>query len=64
MAGTRRVQTKHHEEPLLIRDDGGIMRIAPAPFLNHTDDELILLESLCGRVPPFTKDGTYPAKRY
>ena len=27
----------------------------PAKMINHTDDELILLESLTGRVPPFFK---------
>jgi hypothetical protein len=27
--------------------------IEPAPVINHTDEELILLESLVGRVPPF-----------
>jgi hypothetical protein len=64
MAGARRVTTKHHEEPLMLRDDGGIMKVEPGPFQNHTDDELILLESLCGREPPFMKDGTYPAKKY
>jgi hypothetical protein len=64
MAGARKVQTRHHEEPLMLRDDGGIMKVEPGPFQNHTDDELVLLESLCGRVPPFTKDGTYPAKKY
>jgi hypothetical protein len=61
---TRRVVTRHHEEPLVLREGGGIMRAEPGPFQNHTDEELILLESLCGRVPPFTKNGTYPAKRY
>jgi hypothetical protein len=64
MAGARRVTTKHHEQPLLLRDDGGAMRIEPGPFQNHSDAELILLESLCGREPPFTRDGTYPANKY
>jgi hypothetical protein len=64
MSGPRLVQTKHHEQPLLLRDDGGAMRIEPGPFQNHTDAELVLLESLCDRKPPFMKDGTYPANRY
>ena len=64
MANAKLVQTKHHEQPLMLRDDGGIMRIEPGPFQNHSDAELILLESLCGREPPFTKDGIYPANKY
>lgn len=64
MAGAKLVRTTHHEQPLLLRDDGGVMRVEPGPFQNHTDAELILLEALCGREPPFMKDGTYPAKRY
>ena len=64
MANAKLVQTKHHEQPLMLRDDGGIMRIEPGPFQNHSDAELILLESLCGREPPFTKDGMYPANKY
>ena len=28
-------------------------RIVAAPMLNHTDDELIMLEALTGRYPPF-----------
>jgi hypothetical protein len=64
MASAREVKTTHHESPLLLRDDGGIMKVEPGPFQNHSDAELILLESLVGREPPFMKDGTYPAKRY
>ncbi len=64
MANPKLVQTRHHEQPLLLRDDGGIMRVEPGPFQNHSDAELVLLESLCGREPPFMKDGAYPAKQY
>ena len=64
MADAKRVHTKHHEQPLLLREDGGVMRVEPGPFKNHSDAELVLLESLCGREPPFMKDGTYPAKQY
>jgi hypothetical protein len=38
------------------------MKATPGPFRNHTDDELILLESLVGREPPFA--GLYPLKKY
>lgn len=58
------VKTTHHEQPLLLRSDGGVLNALPGPFRNHSDDELILLESLVGREPPFMKDGTYPAKKY
>ena len=27
--------------------------IRPAPFINHTDQELMLVETLVGRTPPF-----------
>ncbi len=64
MAKAREVKTTHHESPLLLRDVGGIMNVEPGPFQNHSDAELILLESLVGREPPFMKDGTYPAKKY
>jgi hypothetical protein len=64
MSSSKLVKTTHHEQPLLLRDDGGIMRAEPGPFQNHSDEELIMLEALVGREPPFKKDGTYPAKRY
>lgn len=58
---TRRIKTTHHESPLVITDGAGAMAAAPGPVMNHTDDELVLLESLVGREPPF---GTSPANRY
>lgn len=64
MSQPREVKTTHHESPLILRDGGGAMKVEPGPFQNHSDAELILLESLVGRVPPFMKDGTYPAKKY
>jgi hypothetical protein len=64
MAGVRNVKTEHHEQPLMLRDDGGIMRVEPGPFQNHSDEELVLLESLVGREPPFMKRGRYPLNRY
>ena len=47
------VQTVHHESPRFIHGAGAARVIEPAPVLDHTDEELILLESLVGRVPPF-----------
>jgi len=59
---TKRIVTTHHEQPLLIPEGGPAMRAEPGPFRNHSDAELILLESLVGREPPF--QGQYPSKRY
>jgi hypothetical protein len=61
---TRTVKTTHHEQPLLLTERGGVLAAEPGPFRNHTDDELIMLEALVGREPPFMKDGKYPANKY
>ena len=59
------VKTTHHESPLLLTEDSGIMGAKSGDFRNHTDAELIMLESLVGREPPFLKDGkVYPAGKY
>ena len=58
------VKTTHHEQPMLIHAEAGATAADRAKFRNHTDDELILLESLVGREPPFMKGGRYPANRY
>ena len=60
----KEVQTTHHESPLLITQAGGIMRADPGPFRNHSDAELIMLEALVGREPPFLKSGVYPSGKY
>src|SRR6266496_3702765 len=44
--------TRHHESPRYIYGDGRERAIVPASVANHTDSELILLESLAGRSPP------------
>jgi hypothetical protein len=46
--------TTHHESPKYIYGDGRKQAIVPASVSNHTDAELILLESLVGRTPPPT----------
>ena len=60
---SRMVKTTHHESPLLFNTSGD-MRAEPGPFRNHSDEELVMLESLCGRKPPFMKDGMYPSGKY
>ncbi len=53
MGGAREsYSTRHHESPRYIYGDGRERAIAPASVANHTDSELILLESLVGRSPP------------
>ncbi len=47
------VRTTHHEQPRYIYPKGMPRMIEKAPFINHTDAELILLESLVGRKVPF-----------
>lgn len=58
------VKTEHHESPLYLMKDGTSLRAEPGPFLNHKDEELVMLEALTGREPPFVKSGAYPSKRY
>jgi hypothetical protein len=48
------VRTHHHEAPRYIDAAG---HITPASVVNHTDAELILLESMVGRRPPFAGSG-------
>lgn len=47
------VRTKHHDQPRYIYPKGMPRMIEAAPVVNHTDAELVLLESLVGRRPPF-----------
>ncbi len=53
MGGAREsYSTRHHESPRYVYGDGRKRAIVPASVTNHTDSELILLESLAGRSPP------------
>ncbi|MNC84864.1 hypothetical protein D3C83_04320 [compost metagenome] len=47
------VRTRHHDQPRYIYPKGMPRMIEQAPVINHTDAELILLESLVGRKVPF-----------
>ncbi len=60
-AALETVRTKHHEQPRYIMASGAPQMLMGAPVINHTDAELILLESLVGRRPPF---GTAQPYRY
>jgi hypothetical protein len=48
------VAASHHDRPLYIlaKEPKG-RNIRKAPFINHTDQELMLVETLVGRKPPF-----------
>ena len=48
------VAAKHHDKPLyILGNEPKGKNIRPAPFVNHTDQELMLVETLVGRQPPF-----------
>lgn len=55
-ATIKKLSTYHHEAPLFIYASGEKL-IRPAPVFNHTDAELIMLEALVGRKPPFVRNG-------
>ena len=53
------MKTVHHDAPRFIYPAGRPRIIERAPVINHKDEELILLESLVGRVPPFVNSEDY-----
>ncbi len=59
------VSATHHDRPLYILGKAPAgASIRNAPFINHTDQELMLIESLVGRTPPFVFPGNlYNAPR-
>ena len=57
------VKTRHHEQPRYIRTGSAMPAddmMGKAPVINHTDAELIMLEALVGRTPPFLGSGGPP----
>ncbi len=62
------IAASHHDRPVYIAKEGAEGRkIRNAPFLNHTDQELALIETLVGRRVPFVfgKDNyTAPRRTY
>ena len=65
---SQKIAATHHDEPkyILAKPSRGKL-IYPGPFINHDDDELILVEELVGRIVPFgleTDEYTGPRKDY
>ncbi len=53
-ASRQTVTATHHDMPLYIAANGSPgNNVRRAPFINHTDQELALIETLVGRTPPF-----------
>jgi len=50
------VKTSYHESPRYVYASGADQLIAKAPVINHTDAELIMLEGLVQRKPPFADE--------
>jgi hypothetical protein len=50
--------TTHHDKPMYVLNDMKMAKMmVPADVINHTDEELTLLEGLVGRVTPFYGTG-------
>jgi hypothetical protein len=48
------ITATHHDKPVYILNDAPAGKnIRRGPFINHTDQELALIETLVGREPPF-----------
>jgi hypothetical protein len=62
------VAASHHDRPLyVLANEPKGKNIRNAPFINHTDQELMLIETLVGRNPPFVfpkSDYTGPRRNY
>jgi hypothetical protein len=56
-AQARTIRTDYHDSPFIISRDPRKGIIQPAAVVDHTDAELILLEALVGRKPPFLREG-------
>ncbi len=62
------ISAMYHDRPVYILNNAAAGKnIRNAPFINHTDQELTLIETLVGRTPPFVfpKDAyTAPRRTY
>jgi len=61
---TETIVSEHHDAPRYILADGNAGKlITDAPFKNHTDEELMLIEAITGRAPPFSSVMGYSSPR-
>jgi len=62
---TETISSQHHDAPrYILSNEASGKNIREAPFINHTDLELQVIEELVGRTPPFTMaGGGYAAPR-
>ncbi len=60
-ASKETVVATHHDRPLIITAEQGKSgdNIRSAGYRDHTDQELMLIETLVGRTPPFVFSGNY-----
>ena len=67
-ASQETVLSRQHDRPLyILSGEPSGLNIRLAPFINHTDQELALIEALVGRTPPFVfprGDYTGPRRTY
>jgi len=59
----RTVQTTYHDAPFFIYPNAEEPLVS-GPVINHTDEELIMLEALFRREPPFTTHPNYQSGGY
>lgn len=57
-ASAETIVSQQHDAPRYVTADGARgTRVQPAPFKDHSDEELLLLEALVGRTTPFPVTG-------
>ncbi len=58
------IVSEHHTAPrYILADTSAPQRIVPAPFKNHDDQELLLIETLVGRTTPYVVPKGVPRTR-
>lgn len=58
------IVSEHHTSPrYILSDTTASQRIVPAPFKNHDDQELLLIETLVGRTTPYMVPRGFPRTR-
>lgn len=61
---TENIISQHHDAPrYIVNNPEGGKLILPAPMKNHSDEELMLVETLVGRTPPFSAAQGYSTPR-